>query len=476
MTRQLSQQIGTFHFIGIGGIGMSGIAELMHHLGYRVSGSDQSVNANVQRLRKLGISVFEGHCEDNLAEADYVVRSTAIKADNPEIQEARRRAIPIVHRAEMLGEMMLLKNAIAVAGTHGKTTTTSLIAHVLVETGIDATVINGGIINQFGSNARLGDGEWMVVEADESDGSFVKLPAVAGVITNIDAEHLDFYSDFDSIKATFSRFIDNIPFFGFAVLCTDDAEVQALLGTIKDRRVISYGFNPHAEIRAENVRTEGEYQHFDVHVRPTRTGARKNRFSVSFQLLGDHNISNALAAIAVALELGVEHEKICSALASFSGVRRRFEKVGQVEGVLIIDDYAHHPTEIEAVISAARRMDRGRLFVVFQPHRYSRLSHLYDDFLRVLAEADCLLVLPVYAAGEEPLEDCHHETFVRDMNQRGHRDVVAVIDTAQALAVEIRSRMAEGDVVLCLGAGSSSALAHALPEALLSQQEGGGEW
>ncbi len=460
MTRQLGTSAGTFHFVGIGGIGMSGIAELMHHLDYRVTGSDQNANANVARLRGLGIPIHQGHAPEHIQDVDYVVRSSAIKADNPEIIAARARAIPIVHRAEMLAEMMRLKSAIAVAGTHGKTTTTSLIAHVLVQGGADPTVINGGIINQFGSNARVGDGDWMVVEADESDGSFVKLPQVAGVITNIDPEHLDHYGDFAAIQAAFARFIDNVPFFGFVVVCIDHPEVQRLAAEVQDRRIIRYGLNPHADIRAENIRMDGAVQCFDVCVRGQET------FSFRLHLPGDHNICNALAAIAVALEVGIPMPQIAAGLESFAGVRRRFQPTGMVSDVCFIDDYAHHPVEIQAVLSAGRRVSAGRLIVLFQPHRFSRLQSLYEDFLSALVDTETLLVLPVYAAGEVALPECNHETFAADMTRRGHRDCLAVRDDVQELARAIAMRMQAGDHVLCLGAGSITTIAHALPEAV----------
>ncbi|NQY81699.1 MAG: UDP-N-acetylmuramate--L-alanine ligase [Alphaproteobacteria bacterium] len=466
MTRRLSINIGTLHFIGIGGIGMSGIAELMHRLGYRISGSDQSKNANVQRLRDLGVVVHHGHAPEHLHGVDYVVRSTAVKADNPEIIAARAAGIPIVHRAEMLGEMMLLKNTIAVAGTHGKTTTTSLIAHVLAHAHLDPTVINGGVINQFGSNALVGGGEWMVVEADESDGSFVKLPHVAGVITNINAEHFDYYSDFDGIRAAFARFIDNVPFFGFAVMCTDHPEVQALLKQLKDRRVISYGLNPHAEVRADNVRMDGEVQCFDVHFQPCHIEDAESSVAVRLHLPGDHNICNALAAIAVARELRIPARDIATGIESFGGVRRRFQRTGNVRGVAIIDDYAHHPVEIQAVLSAAQRMNFRRLIVLFQPHRYSRFRALYGDFLSVFAKTETLLVLPVYAAGETAIAECTYDIFAADMIRLGHQDVVAMTDDVAALACAVESRMQDGDLVLCLGAGSITTIAHELPSAL----------
>lgn len=460
MTRQLDKKSGTFHFVGVGGIGMSGIAELMHHLGYSVTGSDHSVNANVNRLRDLGVVVHQGHALEHVQDVDYVVRSSAIQADNPEIIAARARAIPIVHRAEMLAEMMRLKSAIAVAGTHGKTTTTSLIAHVLVECGADPTVINGGIINQFGSNARVGDGEWMVVEADESDGSFVKLPQVAGVITNIDPEHLDHYGDFAAIQEAFMRFVENVPFFGFIALCSDHPEVQSLAAKINDRRIIRYGLNSHADVRAENVYMDGAVQCFDVAIRD------QDKVPFRLSLPGDHNVCNALAAIAVARELGLPMAKIAEGLESFAGVRRRFQRTGSVSDVCIVDDYAHHPVEIQAVLSAGRRVCSGRLIVLFQPHRFSRLESLYEDFLSSLADTEVLLVLPVYAAGESVLPECNHETFAADMTDRGHRDCVAVRDDVQELSRAIAMRMQAGDYVLCLGAGSITAIANALPNAL----------
>ena len=476
MPRQLSTTVGRFHFIGIGGIGMSGIAELMHSLGYAVSGSDQSDSAMLQRLSSLGIPVCVGHEHDLIAGAQFVVRSSAIKPDNPEIIRASKDGLVIVHRAEMLAEMMYLKQAIAVAGTHGKTTTTSMIAHLLEHGALKPTVVNGGIINYYGSNARVGSGPWMVVEADESDGSFMRLPYVASVITNIDPEHLDHYGDFDAVRRAFHRFADQAPFFGFLVLCMDHPELQMLYrhvcGASSDtdtlqgtRRVISYGFHLHAEIRAENIRMQDQQQYFDVYVpdNPHKADAI-SRHVMSIPMPGEHNVSNALAAIAVARELGLDMATIREGLSSFGGVRRRFQITGQAHGATFIDDYAHHPTEIKAVLQAARSYTQGRVLVLFQPHRYSRLADLYQEFLAALLQTDCLWVMPVYAAGESPIAGIDHHQFVVDICQQGHDDAVVISDSETAMAAQIVPKLDTGDVVLCLGAGSISRFAHALPD------------
>ena len=463
MSRSFEPDIGRFHFVGIGGIGMSGIAELMHRLDYQVQGSDQSDGANVQRLLGLGIPVTVGHEATNLDGVDFLVRSTAVQESNAEIVTARARQIPIVHRAEMLGEIMRMKNAIAVAGTHGKTTTTSMVAHLLTEGGLDPTVVSGGIINQFGSNARIGNGAWMVVEADESDGSFTRLPLVMPVITNIDAEHLDHYGSFEHVVAAFEAFLVRMPFFGSAVLCLDHPVVRRLADELQDRRVIGYGLESHSGmfLRAIDLAMEDGQQTFRV---VTAEGQTFGPFHLPMP--GDHNVRNALAAIAVARELGMTQVQIFGALASFGGIKRRFERVGTVRGIRVIDDYAHHPIEISAVFSAVRRAFDGQLLAVFQPHRYSRLADQFAAFQEVLGQADHLLVLPVYPAGEEPLAGIDTAHFVAEMQQDGARNVLEVAADSSVIAQHIATRLGDGDTVLCLGAGSISSLAHQLPAAL----------
>ncbi|MCB9994284.1 MAG: UDP-N-acetylmuramate--L-alanine ligase [Hyphomicrobiaceae bacterium] len=462
---KMPTEIGPVHFVGIGGIGMSGIAEILHSQGYKVRGSDQAASANVQRLREMGIDVVVGHAEENLRDAAVVVISSAIKRNNPELIEARRRSLPVVRRAEMLAEIMRFKNAIAIGGTHGKTTTTSLISALLEAGRMEPTVINGGIINAYGTNARLGKGEWMVVEADESDGTFVKLPADIAVVTNIDPEHLDHYHSFEAVKQAFHSFVENVPFYGFAVMCLDHPEVQALVGEIADRRVISYGTNPQADVRILNLDTSGGHSHFDVVLRDRRTGSEHEITGIELPMPGRHNVLNATAAIAVANQLGVSADDIRAGLKSFGGVKRRFTRVGVVDGVTIIDDYGHHPVEIAAVLSAARQSTQNKVIAVVQPHRYSRLQSLMDDFSGCFNDADCVIIAPVYAAGESPIEGVTHHELAARMRARGHRDV-RTIESDDELAPMIRQRAESGDYVVCLGAGNITAWAAQLPEQL----------
>tara|TARA_R110002049_G_scaffold300752_3_gene492072 strand:+ start:71039 stop:72448 length:1410 start_codon:yes stop_codon:yes gene_type:complete len=461
----LPLNIGTIHFVGIGGIGMSGIAEILHNLGYSVQGSDISDNANVQRLRGLGITVFVGHEAGNITDANVVVISTAVKSDNPEVVAARADMIPVVRRSEMLAELMRLKAAIAVGGTHGKTTTTSLVATMLDAAGLDPTVINGGIINSYGTNARLGDGDWMVVEADESDGTFVKVPSTISVVTNIDPEHLDHWKDFDQLREAFKNFVQNIPFYGFAVLCIDHPEVQALIGRITDRRIFTFGFSPQADVRATNVRTNISDSVFDVVIRERVDSAERIIKDVRLPMVGDHNVSNSLAAITVALELGIPDEKIVSAFDGFTGVKRRFTKTGEVDGVTIIDDYGHHPVEIKAVLKAARQATQNNVIAVVQPHRYSRLHDLFEDFCTCFNDADNVIVADVYEAGETPIEGASRDALVEGLRNRGHRHVSA-LEGPEKLAEVIAAAAKPGDLVVCLGAGSISAWANALPAQL----------
>ena len=456
--------IGTIHFVGIGGIGMSGIAEVMHNLGYSVQGSDIAAGANVKRLESLGIEVKVGHAAENVAAADVVVVSSAVKRDNPEVVAARSRLIPVVRRAEMLGELMRLKWSIAVGGTHGKTTTTSLIAQILDTAGYDPTVINGGIINAYGTNARLGEGDWMVVEADESDGTFVKLPATIAVVTNIDPEHLDFYGNFDRVKAAFQTFVENIPFYGFATLCIDHPEVQSMIGQITDRRIVTYGLSPQAEVRGENLRRGPSGVVFDAVL--SGRGREVTRIDgLRLPMFGEHNVKNALAGVAVATEMGIPADKVSEALARFGGVKRRFTKTGEVDGITIIDDYGHHPVEIQAVLAAARTATQGRVVAVVQPHRFSRLHDLFEDFCTCFNDADTVVVADVYAAGESPVAGVDRDALVSGLRTHGHRSVLP-LDRPEALAELVSGLAGPGDLVVCLGAGTITNWANALPAEL----------
>ena len=458
----LPLDIGIIHFVGIGGIGMSGIAEVMHNLGYKVQGSDIGDTANVKRLRALGIPVVIGHREENLGEARVLVYSTAVKEDNPELRAARERLLPVVRRAEMLAELMRLKWCISVAGTHGKTTTTSMCAALLDAAGLDPTVINGGIINAYGTNARLGGGEWMVVEADESDGTFLKLPATIGIVTNIDPEHLDHYGSFENAKAAFRTFVQNVPFYGLAALCIDHPEVQALIGDIKDRRIVTYGFSPQADVRAVDLRVADGGARFDVLMRDRSTGEERQLADMRLPMPGEHNVLNSLAAIIAAMELGVDDAVLRKGLASFGGVKRRFSKTGTWNGVTIIDDYGHHPVEIAAVMRAARQAAAGRVIAVVQPHRYTRLRDLFNDFCTCFNDADTVIVADVFAAGEQPLEGYDRTAYVDGLRARGHRHVVP-LEGSDDLARLISTEAEPGDYVVCLGAGSISGWANALP-------------
>ena len=453
--RGVATDIGTIHFVGIGGIGMSGIAEVMHNLGYKVQGSDVAEGYVIEGLRKRGIPVAIGHDADNLGDAAVVVISTAIKRANPEFAAAYERRIPVVRRAEMLAELMRLKSTVAVAGTHGKTTTTSMIAAMLDAGGVDPTVINGGIINSYGSNARLGASDWMVVEADESDGSFLRLDGTVAVVTNIDPEHLDHYGSFDAVKDAFVEFIENVPFYGAAVLCLDHPEVQALLPRVRDRRIVTYGFSAQADVRGVNVVPGAGGNRFEVIIRH-RDGSTRSIEDVSLPMAGRHNVQNALAAIAVAIELGLDDATIQKGFGAFGGVKRRFTKVGEVarDGglVTIIDDYGHHPVEIRAVLSAAREGVEGRVIAVVQPHRYSRLGGLMDEFAQAFNDADIVYVAPVYAAGEAPVEGVSAAALVERLKARGHRAAAEIAD-ADALAAVLAGEAVAGDMVVCLGAG-----------------------
>ncbi len=459
---KMPRNIGPVHFVGIGGIGMSGIAEILHNQGYKVRGSDSAENPNVQRLRGMGIEVAIGQSAENLRDAAVVVISSAIKKGNPELDAARARSLPIVRRAEMLAEIMRFKNAIAIGGTHGKTTTTTMVATLLDAGNLDPTVINGGIINAYGTNARLGGGEWMVVEADESDGTFVKLPADVAVVTNVDPEHLDHYRDFDHVREAFLNFIENVPFYGFAVMCLDHPEVQSLVGQIRDRRVITYGRNPQADVRLVDLEMYDGASHFAVEIRDRIRMTHLRIEGLELPMPGEHNALNATAAIAVADQLKVPAEAIRRGLKTFSGVKRRFTRTGTVNGITVIDDYGHHPVEISAVLRAARQTTRRDVIAVVQPHRYSRVQDLFNEFATCFNDADTVIVAPIYAAGEVPIEGVTHEELVARIRARGHRDA-RVIDRPEALAPLLASRAADGDYIVCLGAGNITQWAAALP-------------
>ncbi len=463
---KLPTQLGPIHFVGIGGIGMSGIAEVLINHGYEVQGSDLKDSKITQRLEHLGARVFIGQVAENLDGAEVVVISSAIKAGNPELEAARAQGLPVVRRAEMLAELMRLKSNIAIGGTHGKTTTTTMVATLLDKGGIDPTVINGGIIHAYGSNARAGTGEWMVVEADESDGTFTKLPATIAVVTNIDPEHMEHWGDFDRLRDGFHDFVSNIPFYGLAVCCTDHPEVQALVGRITDRRVVTFGFNAQADIRAVNLTYKAGVAHFDIEIHPDETVIE----GCTLPMPGDHNVSNALAAVAVARHLGMKGDEIREALEGFAGVNRRFTKVADVGGITIIDDYGHHPVEIAAVLKAARQASEGRVIAVHQPHRYSRLSSLFEEFCSCFNEADVVGIADVFAAGEDVIPGAERDDLVAGLISHGHRHAVAVPDE-DALEALVRAAAQPGDIVVCLGAGTISAWAHGLPERLEPKKE-----
>ncbi|KQQ29285.1 UDP-N-acetylmuramate--alanine ligase [Methylobacterium sp. Leaf123] len=466
---KLPEKLGPIHFIGIGGIGMSGIAEVMANLGYTVQGSDANDNANVRRLAENGIRTFVGHRAENVENAALVVVSTAIRRDNPELIEARERRLPVVRRAEMLAELMRFKSCVAVAGTHGKTTTTSLVATLLDAGNLDPTVINGGIINAYGTNARMGAGDWMVVEADESDGTFLKLPADVAIVTNIDPEHLDHFGSFEAIKDAFRRFIDNIPFYGFAVMCIDHPIVQDLVGHIEDRRIITYGENPQADVRLIDIDLKGGQSRFRVMIRDRRPGFRMEIEDLVLPMPGRHNALNATAALAVAHELGVPSDAIRKALAGFGGVKRRFTRTGEWNGATIFDDYGHHPVEIQAVLRAARASTDGRVIAIVQPHRYTRLQSLFEDFCTCFNDADTVIVAPVYAAGEAPIEGIDRDSLIAGLKARGHRDAVA-LERPEDLARLVAGRAGANDYVVCLGAGTITQWAYALPGELAALQ------
>jgi UDP-N-acetylmuramate--alanine ligase len=468
---KLPPRLGPIHFIGIGGIGMSGIAEVMHNLGYTVQGSDAAAdNYNVKRLRDLGVRTFVGHEAGHVRNAEVVVVSTAIRRDNPELMAAREMRLPVVRRAEMLAELMRLKTSIAIAGTHGKTTTTSIVATLLEGGGFDPTVINGGIINAYGTNARMGNGDWMVVEADESDGTFLKLPSDYAIVTNIDPEHLDHFKTFDAIKDAFRSFIDNLPFYGFAVMCTDHPVVQDLVGRIEDRRVITYGVNPQADVRMLDIDLTGGVGRFRVTIRDRKRGETVEIPDLVMPMPGHHNALNAVAALALGYELGIAPDTLRKSLAGFGGVKRRFTRTGEWNGATIFDDYGHHPVEITAVLKAARASAEGKVIAIVQPHRYTRLNALFNDFCTCFNDADTVIVAPVYTAGEEPIEGADHEGLVAGLKARGHRNVIPM-QSPEDLAGIISGIAGPGDYVIFLGAGNITQWAYALPGQLAEMSE-----
>ncbi len=459
---RLPRGIGPIHFVGIGGIGMSGIAEVLNNLGYTVQGSDASESGNVARLREKGVKVSVGHKPENVDGADVVVVSTAIKRDNPELMAARAQRIPVVRRAEMLAELMRLKSCVAIAGTHGKTTTTSMVATLLDAGGLDPTVINGGIINAYGTNARLGGGDWMVVEADESDGTFLKLPADIAIVTNVDPEHLDHFKTFEAVQDAFRHFVENVPFYGFAVMCTDHPVVQSLVGRIEDRRIVTYGENPQADARLAGLTPMGGGSKFNVVFRNRKTDATHEIADIALPMPGRHNALNATAAIAVAHELGLSDQAIREAMAGFGGVKRRFTRTGEWNGVTVIDDYGHHPVEIAAVLRAARESTNGKIIAVVQPHRYTRLQSLFEEFCTCFNDADAVVVADVYPAGEAPIPGIDRDHFVLGLRAHGHREVTPLQEPSD-LAGVIKGLAGRGDLVVCLGAGSITQWAYALP-------------
>ncbi|WP_282029168.1 UDP-N-acetylmuramate--L-alanine ligase [Paracoccus marcusii] len=466
---KLPGELGPIHFVGIGGIGMSGIAEVLLTLGYRVQGSDSKKSKITDRLETLGATVFEGQRAENVAGAGVIVISTAIKKGNPELEEARLRGLPIVRRAEMLAELMRLKSNIAIAGTHGKTTTTTMVATLLDAGGLDPTVINGGVIHAYGSNVRAGAGEWMVVEADESDGSFNRLPADIAIVTNIDPEHMEHWGSFDALRQAFTNFASSVPFYGLAVCCTDHPEVQALVGRLTDRRVVTFGFNAQADVRAMNLTYDKGIAHFDIALQGEATdGPIPMIEGCTLPMPGDHNVSNCLAAVAVARHLGIKKSEIRTALAKFGGVGRRFTRVGEINGVTIIDDYGHHPVEIAAVLKAARQASTGRVIAVHQPHRYSRLSNLFEDFCTCFNEADVVAIADVYSAGEEPIPGASRDDLVAGLIAHGHRHARAIL-SEDDLERLVREQARPGDMVVCLGAGTISTWANGLPARLQGQ-------
>ena len=471
---------GPLHFIGIGGIGMSGIAEVLSDSGFTVTGSDSCDNANVKRLRAKGIHVSIGHAAAHVEGAAVVVTSSAIKGDNPELIQARALNIPVIRRAEMLAELMRLRQSICISGTHGKTTTTSLCAALMDSAGADPTVVHGGIINAYGTNARLGSGKWFVVEADESDGSFLKIPPTIAVITNIDAEHMEHYGTFDKLVSAFDTFVHNTPFYGLAILCSDHAVVKSLADRVTDRRKLTYGLEPGADIQAINIRMRPEGATFDVVINPTSPVIKAKTLNwltlkdIQLPLYGKHNIQNALVVVAVAIEMGYAPDIILQALAQFSGVKRRFTRVGEVSGSIIVDDYAHHPVEIDAVLRAARYATKCEVIAVVQIHRYTRLSHLFEQFVDALHLADRLVICPIYSAGEAPIEGISDIAFAQALKRAYPNKPIDSVGNETELTAHLHMLLSPtserpiptGSMIVCMGAGSISQWANQLPTAL----------
>ncbi len=466
--------VGTIHLVGIGGIGMSGIAEILHNLGYQVQGSDVAESANVERLRAKGMLVHIGHQADNIDGASVVVKSTAVKMSNPEIEEARKRFIPVLRRSEMLAEITRLKTTIAIAGSHGKTTTTSLMATLFAHAKLEPTVLNGGILNAYGTNAYLGKGDWMIVEADESDGTFLKIPASVAICTNLDPEHMDYWGDFDALRAGFLQFLQNIPFYGFGVLCIDHPELQAIHAKVFDRRIVTYGFSPQADFRAVNLQSTVSGTRFDVEIRGSDFRQASRIEGVQLPIPGQHNVLNALACIIVGQEVGIANATIKEALFGFQGVKRRFTRTGEAGGVLVIDDYGHHPVEIAATLKAAREFAeprKGRVIAVAQPHRYTRLHNLFQEFAGCFHNADHVLIADVYTAGEDPIAGADRDHLVQAIRDAGHKSVQA-LPSPEALPEMIHALAQPNDLVVCLGAGNITAWAYALPQQLEALQTG----
>lgn len=440
------KKIQNIHFVGIGGIGMSGIAEVLLNRGYAVSGSDVKLSATTDRLVSLGARVYEGHRSEHLESVDVVVISSAVRPDNPEVLEAHRRQIPIIPRAEMLAELMRMKYGITVAGTHGKTTTTSIVAVLLQEAGMDPTVVVGGRLNALGSNARLGTGDFMVVEADESDRSFLMLSPTLAIVTNIDEDHMESYADLEDLKETFVRFVNKVPFYGAVILCLDEPNVQSLIPRIK-RRIVSYGFSGQADLNIVNPVYCGFQSQYHVRYRGKPLGEFR------LNIPGRHNILNATAAIAVGLDLGIPVQTLRAALEGFRGADRRFQVKGQARGITVIDDYGHHPTEVRATLDAARQSGDHRVVVVFQPHRYSRTQYCFEEFARAFYQADVLVISDIYPAGEEPLEGITSERLVGAIKTHGHKNARYVADLAEIAGV-LEPELKAGDLVITMGAGN----------------------
>jgi UDP-N-acetylmuramate--alanine ligase len=464
--KNFSKDIGIIHFIGIGGIGMSGIAEILFNLGYKISGSDITKSSNVDRLKKIGIKIFIGQKAKNINDVSIIVISSAIKEDNIELVAGALNKIPIVRRADMLAELMRFKKSISVGGSHGKTTTTSLISSLLEGAKFDPTVVNGGIIEAYGTNARLGKSDWMVVEADESDGTFIKLPSTYVVITNIDREHIDFYKTFDNLNRAFRNFVENIPFYGVAFICIDSPDAENLCKDIKYRKVITYGFNKKADLTVSNIKIIDYITYFDITVNKSHLSKKRFIKNIAISLPGEHNIRNALAAISVALELGIKEQVIKNSLLNFKGVERRFSFVGSVNNIKIIDDYAHHPTEIKNTLKAAKLLCRGKLIVVFEPHRYSRIIDLYDDFINSFSDADFLYVTKIYSAGEKKIKEINEKIIVSSIRKIGHKNVYYFKDE-NYMENELSKIALNNDFIIFLGAGSISKKARSMQKSML---------